>query len=408
MNQPRKTFTAIAAHFSPLTAVKKCSVVWIMLALLLTLCAAQAGPDEDYLNIYSIFTRAEQQEAQGRTSLAHTNYLIAQKDLLLFQQINPNWQPRILAYRFNYLSGKIAATAEKHAAAAGKEVAAVQNHAAPSAKSLVKLLDAGSEPRTVLQLHPAVGDKQVLNMTMKMAMTMSTAGQSMPSVNIPAMVMTMTVEVKDIAANGDIAYEMVFDDATVAADTNAQPMVIAAMKSSLASLKGLTGTGRMSAHGVVKAMQMKLPPTADPQLSQTMDQMKESFSSSSIPLPEEAVGPGAKWEYRIKLKSQGMTIDQLATYELVSVDGDRLTLRSTITQNAANQKIENPAMPGIKVDLDKMTGNGTGDSSFDLGHIMPQSGSLAENMEIIMGMNLGQKKQTMDMKMDMNVTIEAK
>jgi hypothetical protein len=164
----------------------------------------------------------------------------------------------------------------------------------------------------------------------------------------------------------------------------------------------------MSDHGIVKGVEMKLPATADPQLKQTLDQMKESFTSSSTPLPEEAVGPGAKWEYQTRLKSQGMTIDQTINYELVSREGDRLTLRSILTQNAASQKIQNPAMPGLKVDLEKMTGTGTGSSTFDLARIMPLTGTLAEKMEVVMGMNAGQQKQDMNMKMDMTVTLETK
>lgn len=65
-------------------------------------------------------------------------------------------------------------------------------------------------------------------------------------------------------------------------------------------------------------------------------------------------------------------------------------------------------MPGLKVDLTKMTGNGTGSNTFDLGRIMPVSGTLAEKTEVVMNMNVGQQKQTVDMKMDMNVTIETK
>ena len=164
----------------------------------------------------------------------------------------------------------------------------------------------------------------------------------------------------------------------------------------------------MSEHGIIKGMQMKLPASADPQLKQTMEQMKESFTSSSIPLPDAAVGPGAKWEYTTKLKSQGMTIDQTVHYELMAVSGDRITLHSTITQNADHQKIQNPAMPGISMNLEKMTGTGTGDSVMDLGQIMPQTANLAETIEMVMGMNLGQKEQTMDMNMTMNIAIQAK
>src|ERR1017187_8676842 len=225
---------------------------------------------------------------------------------------------------------------------------------------------------------------------------------------MPAMLMTMDIGVKDIAAGCEITYEVVFTDATVVTNASTLPAIAAAMKSSLAGLRGTTGTGTMSDRGIISQLEMKAPAGADPQLSQVMGQMKESFSGSATPLPEEAVGPGARWEYTTQIKSQGMTIDQTVTYELVSTAGDRLTLRSTITQNAANQKIQNPAMPGMKADLDKMTGAGTGGSTFDLAHIMPLSATLDENAEVVMSMNLGQQKQAMDMKMNMNVTLEAK
>jgi len=153
---------------------------------------------------------------------------------------------------------------------------------------------------------------------------------------------------------------------------------------------------------------MTVPPGASPQLSQMMEQMKGSMRSSSSPLPQEPVGPGAKWEYKSQVKSQGMTIDQTTTSELVSADGDHLTLRTTIAQNAANQQIESPSMPGMKVDLTKMTGTGGGDATFDLGHIMPIAATLAENIQIAMAINTGQQKQPMNMSMSMNITLASK
>jgi hypothetical protein len=384
---------------------KKYFTGWIILVLLLALCAARAeGPDDDYLAIYGTIEQADALSASGKTDQARAKYLEAQRALIEFKRENPNWSVKVVAYRSKYVAEKIAATAPNAVAPVSSPAAAVKT----PAESPVKLLDAGSEPRTVLRLHPAVGDKQTMTMTMKMAMTMSAGDKPMPAMEIPAMVMTMDVEVKDISTNGEITYGMVFSDATVADDTNTMPAIAAAMKSSLDTIRGMTGTGQLSDHGMLKGLEMKLPAGADPQMSQTMGQMKESFSSSSLPLPEEAVGPGAKWEYKTKLKSQGMTIDQTATYELVSVDGDRLTLRITITQSAAGQKIQNPTMPGLAVDLNKMTGAGTGDSTLDLGHIMPVSATIAEDMETIMGVNVGQQKQTMDMKMNMKVSMESK
>jgi hypothetical protein len=408
MNTPDQAIPAIAGANATLSPHKKCLFAGIMLVLLLTLSAARAeGPDDDYLAVYGIIDQADTLSTSGKTSEAYAKYVEAQRALVAFQKGNPGWNAKTVSFRLNYLAEKIAATSGK-TAVPETSAAAAKNAAAPASKSPVKLLANGSEPRTVLRLHPAVGDKQTMTMTMKMAMATSVAGKEMPAMNMPAMVMTVDIAVNDVSAAGDIAYEMVFSDATVADDPSTPPAVAAAMKTSLAGIRGLTGTGRMSDHGLVKSMEIKLPAAADPQLSQTMDQMKESFSSSSTPLPEEAVGPGAKWEYKTRIKSQGMTIDQTLGCELVAIEGDRITLRTTLTQNAANQKIQNPAMPGLKVDLNKMTGIGTGSSTYDLTHLMPVTGKLDEKIGINMGMNVGQQKQAMDMKMDMSVTLESK
>src|ERR1019366_3447718 len=312
MNTTDLIVPVVAGVNLPLSAHRKWSAVWIMLVLL-TLCAVRAdAQDKDYLVIYGIMGQADTLSAGGQTTQAHAKYAEAQLALAQFQRENPAWNIKTVSFRLNYLAEKLAATAAKTVTPENNTAATtVKKEAAPAApKSPVKLRDAGSEPRTVLHLHPRVGDQQTVIMTMKMAMPTSAAGKEMPAMDMPAMLMTMDFGVKDISADGDITYTMVFSDATVAADTNTPPAIAAAMKSSLASIRGMTGTGRMSSHGIVKGVEIKLPATADPQMSKTMDQMKESFSSSSTPLPEEAVGPGAKWEYQTRIKSQGMTIDQ--------------------------------------------------------------------------------------------------
>ena len=393
-----------------------------MLMLLLPLCGARAGdPDSDYVGIYIVMHDADTLNDGGKVSAAYVKYVEAYKELIVFQQSNPNWNNQLVAYRLEYLAEKIAATSGQPAAAAtdvntggnngggsGNYKPTVKPMAAITSKSPVKLLDAGSEPRTVLRLHPAVGDKQTLGMTMKMGMGISTAGKIMPAMDLPAFVMNLTESVKDVAANGDATFDMVFDNATVATDTNASPTVAAAMKASLAGVNGMTGTGKMSDHGVNLGVQMQAPAGTPPQLSQAIDQMKETFSSSSTPLPDEAVGPGAKWEYTTHITTQGMTLNQSITFELVSVDGDRVTLRSTILQNADNQKIQNPAMPGLNVDLVKLVGSGNGNTVLDLGHILPLSATITESTGVSMKVAAGQQTQAMTMNMDINMDLESK
>jgi hypothetical protein len=103
-----------------------------------------------------------------------------------------------------------------------------------------------------------------------------------------------------------------------------------------------------------------------------------------------------------------MTIDQTGTSELVSIEGERVTTKSTFTQRASNQKIESPAMPGLKMDLIKMVGTGTGESKFDLGKLLPSEGTTDLHSETDMAMNMGGQKQPISTKLDLNVRLESK
>jgi hypothetical protein len=409
---PFKLIAPVIVWANVSTFTRKCLSGGILLGLLLLLAvpARADKADDAYLAIYTVVDQADTLNAHGQTAPAHDKYLQAWRTLAQFQRDNPNWNPGTVSFRLKDLAEKVAATSgtTPDTAAAAPSATGTSPATVSAPKSPVKLLDAGGEPRTVLRLHPTVGDKQSLTMTMKIGMDMSASSTPVPATGIPGIVMSLDVEVKSIAANGNITYTMTFNDASLAADTNTQPAVAAAMKTALAGLSGMSGTGEMTDRGVVTKLEMKLPPTASPALSQTLGQMKDSLSSSSTPLPEEAVGPGARWDYLTHPKSQGMTIDQTLGFELVSVDGNHVNLRSRITQAAANQKLQNPTVPTVKTELTKLTGSGSGTSVLDLGKIMPVSGTLDEQTEMIMGMTVGQQKQTIDMKMNINVSLESK
>jgi hypothetical protein len=275
--------------------------------------------------------------------------------------------------------------------------------AATTTAPQLKLLQAGSEPRKVLRLAPKAGDKQTMGLTMKMGIEMKMGEMEVPAMNIPAISMDMIVTIKEVSSTGDITYDMNMGEATMEEDPNASEQVAAAMKGSLDSFKGMSGTCRMSSRGISLGADMKAPDGANAQVRQTIDQMKDSMDRISAPLPEEAVGPGARWEAKTTVKSQGMTINQAATYELVSIEGDRVTIKSTITQNAANQKISNPSMPGMKVEVAKMNSKGGGNATWELSRILPVEGT-----EMTMGVPTGGEQQTMNMNMDMSLKLQSK
>ena len=384
---------------------------WLRFALLASFVVTSAvkadEADEQFVAIYNAIQQADSLVASNNPTAALKKYQSAERALQSLQRANPNWNRTVVGFRLDYVAQKIAALST-NASSAAKESASAAGQATEGSTTQVKLLEAGAEPRQVLRLHPKPGDHQTLTMVMNVNMTIKAGQGELPAMKIPTIRMALEATVKDVAADGDITFEMVTGDASVADEPGAIPQVVDALKTTLAKFKGVSGTGKMSNRGFSKGADIKAPADADPQLRQFIDQMKESFSRFTAPLPEEAVGPGARWEGKLPIKEQGMTLDQTTVYELVSLDGDRLTTKSTVTQSAANQTIDNPAMPGMNAQLTRLTGQGKGQVSSDLTRILPLEGNAELHTDMAMAVDAGGQKQDMNMKMDMTVRLEGK
>ena len=388
----------------------------VALALVLGSWPARAdGPDDDYLQIYNLAQQADGLNGSGKAAAAKAKYLEALTALKTFQKEYPDWNVKLVRYRLNDVVGKITALSEKPPAVAGAATTTnaptVQREAtaAPqTATTQVKLLKAGGEPRKVLRLHPSPGDKQTLGMTVKIGVETRVGEAETPAMKLPLLKITLNATVREVSDKGDITYELVVGDTSVSEEAEGTPEIAEAMKTVFAGVRGMSATGTMSSRGLSKGIDFKVPAGSDPQTRQAMDQMKETFTQLVVPLPEEAVGPGARWEVRMPIKSQGMTIEQTATYEVVSLEGERLATKSAVVQHAANQKVQNPAMPGLKLDLTEMAGKGTAELTLDLAKLLPAKGASDFHSETSLALNLGGQNQPMSVKMDLNVRFEAK
>ena len=329
--------------------VISCRVALIAFALLLAPATTQAqnqSPDDQYL---AILTQIRQADSllTNNPARALTKYREAYDALERFRRTYPERNQKTVAYRTKYLTDKINVLSQP--AAESAEAGTNQPSGTPGsgAGMQVKLVEPGGEPRKVLRLRPKAGDKQAVAMTMKLAIAMKMGEMETP-MKLPPMNMAMDSTIKSVAPNGDISFEMVVTDAGVAEDPDVLPEVANAVKASLGGVKGMASIGVVSDRGINKKFDSKIPADADPQMRQTMEQMKDSLANLGVPLPEEAIGPGAKWEASGPIKSQGMTINQSASYELIGIEGEQAKVKCTISQSAINQKISNPSMPSVK------------------------------------------------------------
>jgi mannose/fructose/N-acetylgalactosamine-specific phosphotransferase system component IIB len=218
------------------------------------------------------------------------------------------------------------------------------------------------------------------------------------------MIMVMDIEVLAIGTGGDIQYSMKLVDTSVGESTDdLHPESIERMRTVLKSMVGFAGTATVSSRGETKEASFQMPENADQSITDMMESMKNSLKQMSAPLPEAAVGPGAKWEVTTHVTGR-LNLDQTATVTLVELKDQKFHLSMDMVQTAPKQKIQLP-MPGSKVELVSLKSTGKGTVDGELGSILPVEShvtlSSAQKMEITRGDDKSTMQQSMDMDMDM-------
>ncbi len=89
------------------------ALLLLSVALLSAAHAQDGGPDDQYVIIYSLMQQADNSDSSGQSRQAQAQYLQVQAELQKFARIYPDWNPRIVNFRLNYLAEKIAQVTEK-------------------------------------------------------------------------------------------------------------------------------------------------------------------------------------------------------------------------------------------------------------------------------------------------------
>ena len=69
---------------------------------------AQSNADDQYIAIYGLIQQADATAGSGHPQSALTQYSGVQSELQKFQRYYPDWNPKIVNFRLNYVAGKIA------------------------------------------------------------------------------------------------------------------------------------------------------------------------------------------------------------------------------------------------------------------------------------------------------------
>ena len=404
----RPCLSAIGAKVQSLVRLKWFFglIVAVMFTVAATPLPDEDNPDAQYVHIMTLIDRADALRTSGKADAAKAKYKEAQIALTDFKRNNPLWNPKTVNYRLTEVTDRIEIKppVTEMTAPAKPAMKLESESAKDTSKSLVKLLDAGLEPRKPLRLHVKAGDKQAVVVTLKINMDMGASPAAAMIPKMPPATIPADVTVEKVAANGDISYQFVLGEGALADDPNTMPQIAQGAKAAFKTIKGLTVSGVMSSRGATKSVVVKAPPGADPKMTEALTKFKDNISNNGSPMfPEEAVGAGAKWEITAPPNPQGVTAD--LTVQLVSFEGDHLTATLAATGNGGDQK-DADAASGTPSSLPQMNINATGNVTSDLSKLFPSQATM--DLHVDTKIPAGGQQPPMAMKADLNLGIEAK
>ena len=242
------------------------------------------------------------------------------------------------------------------------------------AKTTVKLLHPGAEPRTALRYIFQANRTETMVIEMSMAMAMEIGDQKRPETQMPVTRTTMTIDSKEVSPEGDLHYEFRVEEIEVLPDAGANPALVDAMKQQMSSMQGTSGSATVTSRGFARDVRIDLPPGTDPHITRFMDNMKQSMNEMSAPLPEEPVGIGARWQVTMPVETPALRFTQIATYTLAEIQRDKVKVDVAIKQSAPPQEINTPgAAPGAKASLESLDSAGTGTVELQMTTLVPTS-----------------------------------
>lgn len=275
---------------------------------------------------------------------------------------------------------------------------------APSEPPKIELLEAGAEPRTQLRFDPDVGAKRDMTMTMRMKIGMQLGARQTPPVATPPIQATGKVEIVE-KTEGRVVGRMQFGAMEVLDEPGADPKMVSAMRAQLGSFDGMSSYTTIDASGAVIDGYLEIPKGIPDNIRQTMRQMGENAGQMTVPMPDEAVGVGAKWTATTTISNMGMNLIQTATYTLEKLEGTTAHLAVSLDQKVAPGPFAPPGLPpGTKVDIKKMSSTGKGEMHIDSKAPMPDR--VGMDMETHMSMGIDAGGQTQDMSMDMELSMQ--
>lgn len=270
---------------------------------------------------------------------------------------------------------------------------------APATPPEITVLEVGQDPH-VLRLQPVVGAREALQLTMRMRVG---NGGGTPMMVSPPVVTKILSEV-DVVDGTWIEGTVRFDSMTVEADPDSPAEAIERVRKLLEGFESFQARLQIDERGALGGGVVDVPQGLPEALQQTVNQIQESFGQLQMPLPEEAVGVGARWRAVSRIEQGGLNLKQTTEYHLVAVRGSRLELAVAIEQTVVEPTFTPLGNPDVRGTVDEYRGQGHGTLELDLHRLNPVRSF--SRLDIDSTMTLELDGQTTEQTMQMSIALE--
>jgi hypothetical protein len=225
-----------------------------------------------------------------------------------------------------------------------------------------ELVSPGAEPRVQLRYRPVVG--AVSAMAMSMNFDLETGGTKN---QMPTLVLDLELAVVSVAPDGSASIRTTIKRASARDRVAGSALSAATMNQALALVDNIKMTSTLSPRGHQKDSKVENPKQSiAPQLMQQIAMMTQGLEQLAMPMPEPAVGVGAKWRATRPLAQNGVDMTSTTTIEITAIEGDKVSFASTTNLTGPDQTLKEA---GQSVKLEKVGGSGGGTGSVDLARL---------------------------------------
>lgn len=273
----------------------------------------------------------------------------------------------------------------------------------PSPKSSVKLLDPGREPRRALRYAFRTEQKELMSIELSMSIAVE-GGGARSSTQLPPLEIAIAIDPQAVSPAGDLRFAWHVASAEVGVlDASTSPDVAQGWSAQLVPVAHLSGTASVSSRGISQGLSLDAGSAGDAGMDQEMvAQVLQMVRDAAAPLPEEPVGPGARWQKVTTLDARNGQAIQNDTFTLATLQGDAGQLADVFAQTASSRTAPAPsaAPRTAPVQPDQLLSSGDEKVGFDLGRFVAQT-----RLQGTTSMAMSAPSSRMNMVMHLGVTV---